>query len=302
MPLEQSPRQKKDGAAEVAPTTQKIAIRTMRTDAEELIKTTKPSLIQTLGREKQPLNPNARPVKKSPIRLIAIVAVILLVLGAGAFFLFRSLSSPVTSTVSQTGTTLARTPVPPAYFATETSRTITVKKTDRPEFLRLMNDAWHEQERTGTVKRIVLKVQDGPNERFATLTDFFDLWRVAPPQELLDLADQNLMVFMYSGATGNRLGFAVRARDNDRAIASMLRWEPSILAQITPLFFDERTATVVAPFEDRTYRNIDWRYLKLSQDKDLGIGYGVFAASNVFLFTTSKESIETSINRLFDAR
>jgi hypothetical protein len=65
------------------------------------------------------------------------------------------------------------------------------------------------------------------------------------------------------------------------------------------MFFDERTDTIVAPFEDRTYRNIDWRYLKLSQAKDLGIGYGVFPASNVLIFTTGKEGAETTINRLF---
>jgi len=274
----------------------------MKTDAEELIKTTKPSLIQTLGRETRPLNPNARPAKKLPVRAVAILAIVILLLGGGGFLFFRAVSSTQAPVKNKTGTTLARVTPPPAYFATETSRTISVKKQDRQEFARLMNDAWHEKEREGTVKRIIIKVQDGPNERFATLTDFFDLWRVAPPQELLDLADQNLMTFIYTGASGNRVGFAIRARDTERMFAAMLRWEPSLLAQITSLFFDERTDTIVAPFEDRTYRNIDWRYLKLSQDKDLGIGYGVFPVGNVFLFTTSKESAETAINRLFDAR
>ncbi len=299
MPPEKPLQEKQNNGSPAGP---KFAIRTMKTDAEELIKTTKPSLIQTLGRETRPLNPNTRPAKKLPIRLIALIIVILLALGTGGFLLWRSVSITATPTTNKIGATLARTTPPSAYFATETSRTISVKKTDRAEFLRLMNDAWHEKEREGTVKRIVLKVQDGPNERFATLTDFFDLWRVAPPQELLDLADQNLMLFMYAGATGNRLGLAVKTRDQERTFAAMLRWESSLLAQITPLFFDERTDTIVAPFEDRTYRNIDWRYLKLSQDKDLGIGYGVFSASNIFLFTTSKETTETVINRLFDAR
>lgn len=299
MPPEQPSQQKQNSPAPAGP---KIAIRTMRTDAEELIKTTHPSLIQTLGRETRPLNPNAHAAKKTPILLIALIIVIVLVLGAGGFFFLRGVSLTASPAKNQTGTTLARTPPPSAYFATETSRTISVKKQDRQEFFRLMNDAWHEKEREGTVKRIVLKVQDGPNERFATLTDFFELWRIAPPQTLLDLADQNLMLFMYSGASGNRLGIAVKTRDQERMFAAMLRWEPSLLAQITPLFFDERTDTIVAPFEDRTYRNIDWRYLKLSQEKDVGIGYGVFSASNIFLFTTSKETTETAINRLFDAR
>jgi len=300
MPPEQSSQQKQNSGSPAEKP--RIAIRTMKTDAEELIKTTKPSLIQTLGREQRPFTPTVGAARKLPIRLIAVIIVIVLALGGGALLLMRGVSLVSTPAKNQTGAVLTRAAPPPAYFATETSRTISVKKKDRGEFLRLMNDAWHEKEREGTVKRILIKVQDGPNERFATLTDFFELWRIAPPQELLDLADRNLMVFMYAGAGGNRLGLAVRARDTERMFAAMLRWEPSLLAQITSLFFDERADTIVVPFEDRTYRNIDWRYLKLSQNKDLGIGYAVFPAGNMFLFTTSKESMETSVNRLFDAR
>jgi len=299
MPPEQTSQQKQDSAAGAGP---KIAIRTMKTDAEELIRTTKPSLIQTLAREQRSL-PGAPPMssgKRFPALAIGIIAVLIAAFATAGFFVVRGLiaaSAPAKNTSSSS--TPLRTPPPPAYFATETARTISVKKQDRQEFSRLMNDAWHEQERAGTVKRIIIKVQDGPNERFATLTDFFNLWRIAPPQELLDFADPNLMVFMYAEASGNRLGFAVRTRDSERMFAAMLRWEPSILMQITPLFFDERTDTIVAPFEDRTYRNIDWRYLKLSPDKDTGIGYSTFAANNLFIFTTSKESVETAINRLF---
>ncbi len=82
----------------------------------------------------------------------------------------------------------------------------------------------------------------------------------------------------------------------------MLSWEPGLLRTFTPFFFDEKVNSVIAPFEDRTYRNIDWRYLKLSQDKDLGIAHAVFPAGNILIITMSKEAMETTINRLFDAR
>lgn len=301
MPPEQSPQQKQGGAAGAAP---KIAIRTMKTDAEEFLKTTKPSLAAMIGTTPQPTLRGvvypSQPPKKFPIRAIAVILCLIILIGAGVLVSLRLISFPSTSPQKSPG--IIRISVPPPYFATETSRTITIKRSDRQEFFRLMNDAWHEKERQGTVKRIVIKVQDGPNERFATLQDFFDLWRIAPPQELLDQADSNLMVFLYYEASGNRLGLAARARDSERMFAAMFRWEPSLLAQITPLFFDERTETIVAPFEDRTYRNIDWRYLKLSQAKDLGIGYGIFSVGNIFFLTTSKEGAETAINRLFDAR
>ena len=280
------------------------AIRTMKTDADELIKTTKPSLIQMVGTTPQRsvrgiINP-IQQSKKFPIRTIAIILGLIILVGAGIFISLHLLSFVSPSPQKSSG--IIRIPTPPAYFATEASRTITVKRSDRQEFFRLLNDAWHEKERQGTVKRIIIKVQDGPNERFATPQDFFDLWRITPPQELVDQAETNLMVFMYHTTSGNRLGFAVRTRDSERMFAAMYRWEPSLLAQITPLFFDERTETIVAPFEDRTYRNIDWRYLKLSQTNDLGIGYGIFPVGNIFFFTTSKEAAETAINRIFDAQ
>jgi hypothetical protein len=295
------PPEKKDGATPAGP---RIAIRTMRTDAEELLKTAPPSLGQMVGRQPAPTLSGApvssRSGRKIPMLATAVIVLIIAALGGGGFLLVRAtILSPSVPPKTTTASAPTRQTPPAPYFATETARTISVKKTDRAEFLRLMNDAWQEKERTGTVKRIIIKVQDGPNERFATPQDFFDLWRIAPPQELLDIMDPNLMVFMYAGETGNRLGFAVRTRDQARTFAAMLRWEPSLLAQITPMFFDERTDTIVAPFEDRTYRNIDWRYLKLSQAKDLGIGYGVFPASNVLIFTTGKEGAETTINRLF---
>lgn len=286
----------------------KSAIRTMKSDAEELMKTEKPSLIHIAAQTRQPVFPGAPApqTRRISVAMIgAILGVLVLLSGGGlaVWYAYRTWIAPSSSAETDTATPeQVRLTPPTPYFATETSRTITVKKTDRAEFARLMADTWHEKEREGTVKRVIVKVQDGPTERFATLADFFDMWRIAPPQELIDQARGNLMVFMYAGPTGNRLGLAVATDEPQRAFAHMLRWEPSLLAQATPLFFDERAGSVLAVFEDRTWRNIDWRYMKLSQDKDLGIGYFVFPVGDMLVLATSKEAAEAVINRLFDAR
>jgi len=271
----------------------------MKSDLEDLFKSAKPSLAQVIGASR-PL-PELKPrVRKTSYLIVVLPIVSLLVVGGLTALYFRTGRTPASS-----GQTEPPTPPPrpaPAYFATETSRTITVKKQDRSQFLRLMEDAWKEHERQGTVKRIAVNLQDGPQERFATPADFFSLWRLAPPSGLTERLDPNLMVFIYYGASGNRMGLAARTREPERTLAQMLSWETSLVASAAPLFFDERAETVVAPFEDRTWRNIDWRYLKLSQERDLGIGYTVFPVGNVLIFTTSKEAMETVINRLFDAR
>lgn len=298
--LSESNQNQSDPAGQRKPT-----IRTMKSDAEELMKTEKPSLIKIAAQARRPIVPGA-PVQQRKIPLVMIGAVIagLILIGGGGFTVFYAYRSRVVPAKSPNDILTpdqTRIAPPAPYFATETSRTITVKKTDRAEFARLMQDTWHEKEREGTVKRIIIKVQDGPMERFATLADFFELWRIAPPQELVDQASGALMAFMYAGPGGNRLGFAVRTDEPERAFAHMLRWEPSLLSQATPLFFDERAGSILSSFEDRTWRNIDWRYMKLSQDKDLGIGYLVFPVGDLFVFTTSKEAMEAAINRLFDA-
>ncbi|MEK7098970.1 MAG: hypothetical protein AAB916_00440 [Patescibacteria group bacterium] len=279
----------------------KPAIRTMRSDAEALFKTTKPSLIQMIGTQ-QIAPPSARlaaPSKvKIPMMLIGVL--ILAVIGGGAYYLLQTLTSS-TNTATPNPRAASR-PAAPALFATEASRTITVKKQDRAEFLRLMSDTWRETEREGTVKRLTIMLSDGPQEYPATLADFFEMWRITPPSSLTERLNQNLMVFLYAGKTGNRLGFAVQTREPERTFADMLSWEPALLASISQLFFEERPDAVVIPFEDRTYRNIDWRYLKLSQERDLGVGYAVFPVGNIFVFTVGKEGMETVINRLFDAR
>ncbi len=274
-----------------------VAIRTMRSDAEELFKTTKPSLLQMMGNP-QPAASHGQSQSKKPKVLLVVGGVLFLAaIGGGVYFLAQKIA-PRAGTSPASPRVVPRAAAP-ALFATETSRTITVKKQDRAEFLRLMADTWQEAEREGTVKRLIIMLRDGPQEYPATLGDFFEMWRVTPPASLTERLNQNLMVFLYQGKTGNRLGLAVQTREPERTFADMLSWEPALLASVSQIFFDERSEAIVAPFEDRTYRNIDWRYLKLSQERDLGIGYAIFPVGNIFVFTVGREGMETVINRLF---
>ena len=298
------PPEQKQQPNQNPPATPKIAIRTMKTDMDEYLKTARPSLGSMIAQTSAGLaSDEERETNKLPaIIIFSVIGVA--VLGGGAFFVSQFLKGGLSAGGGgQDANPPAQKISPPApFFATETSRTITAKTNDRPGFVRLMADSMAEKEREGTVKRIVIKVQDGPQERFATISDFFDFWRIAPPQSFTDSRDAPLMVFIYYGRGGSRLGFAARARSPDRTLADMLAWEPGLLTAFTPLFFDEKTDATFAPFEDRTYRNIDWRYLKLSQDKDLGIAHAIFPASNLLIAAMSKEAMETVMNRLFDAR
>lgn len=277
--------------AEEASPSQKQSIRTMKSDVETFFKTTKPSLIQIIGKEAK--IPVARPVagerKIINYRLILFAGIALL---AGGFLVFFLISPK-----SEKSKPKLFPPTP--FFATESSRTVSVRSDDRSLFLRLIEDSVREREREGTIKRVLIKLRDGPKERFATVTDFFKFYKIEPPGGFLAYTEQVLMPFVYYGGDGARFGLSFRTSDPDRAMRDLLLWEPSLLRDLAPLFFDETPETVIAPFEDRIYRNIDWRFLKLSQTEDLGITHTVFPAGNVVVIITGKEAMETVINRLF---
>ena len=276
----------------------KPALRTMQGDLQELSKQQKISLVTIVGKE---IEASARRFVPTETHRrfpkIAALIIILIVFGAllyGALVLF--IPAPNPAPVIPTKIT-----IPPPFFAVETSRTTSAAPHDRTGLIRLITDTKDEPEREGVIKRIVLKFEDAGGESLVHAKDFFAIYRIVTPGRMADALLNPFMMFLYYGRNGVRSGFAVPTRDPDRTTADMLSWEPSIARDLAPLFFGETTQPRTG-FEDRTYRNIDWRYLKLSSDKDIGIAYMIFPARNLLVVATSKDTIETAISRLLEAR
>lgn len=280
--------------ANVEATTRKPSIRTMKGDTDELFKNTRPTLMQMIGPVDRATS--RRIYKEDSHKKTIIIGIItIFILGGGVFWFIKSRQTAVVVPAVKT--------TPPApFFTTETARTITVNAQDRQQFLKLMQDSFDEKERYGTIKRVIIKIQDQTGERYATIADLLGYYHIIPPEGLLSYLDAPLMTFMFYGESGTRFGFMTKTHDADRTILSFLSWEPSLILDFQPFFFGEKPGQILSSFEDRTYRNIDWRFLKLSRDKDFGIGYLIFPARNVLVVTTGKEETETLINRLFEAR
>lgn len=276
------------------PASRKPAIRTMKSDAEELFKSSRPSLMDMVTQEtSSPAYPAARAVKHFSPLYFALGAIALVIMGAGIYFIVLPPAAPLPQ---------IKLAPPSPFFAVEASRTVTIDAKNRVGFLQVLEDSYREAERLETFKRIAVKMQDGPEERFLTMADLADLLRMSPPRALLERVSGPAMIFFQATEEGNRFGLAVKTSDPDRIFLDMLSWENSILVDLRNLFFDAQPESSIVPFEDRTYRNIDWRFQKLSTSIDLGIGYTVFPAKNLLVITTSRDSMETAINRLFDAR
>lgn len=303
-----------------------INIRTMTSDIDALLKTGKPSISQIITKEtpatdqrsaNRPIPgaiPPARPRNIGPLVIVIGIILIAGLIGGGIWYLLPTtetgpkISGPSdTNTPTPVGTPTPQTPpVPPLgpppapLFNTDASRTITIPDNDRTVFLKLVTDTLQEPERTGTIKRILIKLQKGQAEHYANITEFFDLWHIAPSQNLLRYFEPSFTFFVYYGQDGPTIGFAAKTRDQNRTLSDLFFWEQSMITDLAPFFFQEQIKQPDPPlFEDRTFSNTDWRYIKLSSQKDLGIGYMVFQANHLVVVTTSKISMENIIKRLY---
>lgn len=284
----------------------------MSSDIDQLLKTGKPTISQIITKEapRPEYSLPGTPQKRRNWRGIWVVIFGTVFIGAitagGIWYFLPSMQAPTTPGlpptpgIPQPPPGPIKIPPPEALFNTDASRTITVSADDRSGFLKLVTDTLQEPEREKTVKRILIKIQKGQNEHYASMAEFFDLWHIAPPQNFLQHLDPAFMFFVYYGPDGARVGFATKTRDQNRTLSDIFFWEQTLVSDVRPFFFQEQIHPPEPPlFEDRTSSNTDWRYIKLSSQKDIGIGYLIFQANRLVIFTTSKSSMENIIKTLY---
>lgn len=274
-------------------TKRKPAIRTMKTDLAELAQKPDVSVTKTVSEElmAHPSRVTFKPPRARLPRWIIMGAVLVLLAAGTALYFYLSGREPK-GTVEP-----LKTPAP--LFGVERTSTLTVRIQERLGFLRRLEQEVKDQKRTGTITGIFLKVIDGPQERFASLRDFAELMGFNAPSGLFQQFGSELMLFVYQGASRNHFGAAAQAKDAGRAFREMLLWEKTLPGDFFALLFDDSANTIGSSFEDKTYRNIDYRFAKLSPEKDLGVGYAVFPARKIAIITTGQEAMERIIDRLF---
>lgn len=279
-----------------SPPPRKPSIRTMESDMENLFKNTKPPLIQMMGKDiAMKMRAESRHSQSSFFKKFLIVFLLMVIIAGGGAFLF----------IQQNTTIPPSAPPPPAVvppsplFSVEDTTTVLGSFTNRALLLQRIGDAIQENNREGTFTHIPVEIAENTVKHWATFDDIIALYRFGPSPELIIASEGQAMLFSYHSSGGTHAGIAFRVRDLNRALRGALDWESSLLKDMTPLFFDEPIEPTVAPFESRTFRNIDWRFLSLSKEKDFGIAYMIFPAEQLFVLTTSQEGIETIISRLY---
>lgn len=268
-------------------------VRTMHEDLAELSRTTQSTILKTTDREHKKPAPDKKNTH-GPLFVLLIFTIFILLGGSGYYLLpFLSKKEP----------TRPKELVEPApLFATEAREMIEARSDEPTSLMQKIDRLSRQAGQPGSIKRILIKLRDGPEDRFADLIDFFELYKLKPPPQFFDNLEKNLMPFIYQGEDGGYFGIALKTKDQDRTQKDMLLWEPSMFSDIRILLFGRSYDATPIQFEDRIYRNIDWRYLSLSKEKNLGIGYMVFPSQNVLVLTTNMASMEAIVDRLFNTQ
>lgn len=267
----------------------------MKSDVAEFMQKAKPSLIQLLTKqaEYQP-EKQAGEEKRVPAAVVATVFAGVVVLGIAGWFGYRYLS-PMPEALPP-----AEEVIPPSPMSAEKSQTFTVAR-DAAKLRRTVVDAAEVNERTGSLKRLIIKIQEADGKtKLLTPKDFFTILDIHPPSQLPDSLGDSLFLYIYYASDGPRAAFIAPSRNAGRTFAGMLGWESSMQRDLEVLFLGQNIKPVIAPFLDKTFKNVDYRFLEVAPG--VGFGHFAFSAKNFLVLTTSEEALHVVINRLFEAR
>ncbi len=273
-------------------------IRTMKSDIAEYLKEAKPSLIQILTKQidikPEPIDSEG-PALPWKIIVIALGGIALF----GVFIWFGYQYFLVPAGPVEKAPVIVEQKIPASPIAVEKTDTITVS----PNLLNLQQGLFNSAqniERSGSFKRLIIVVRDGAKTRTLAPVELFGILDADPPSQINDSLIDSAFFYVYYSSAGPRIVMIAPSRSIERTFAGMLGWENSIQRDLEILFLGEKITPVIAPFVDRTFKNIDYRYLKIGPE--LGVGYFIFSAKNYLVLSTSEEAMQLVINRLFEAR
>lgn len=277
------------------------AIRTMQSDIAEYMKQEKPSVVQILTKQEEyrlekPPEEGKRPLPVISIIMIGATALVFLsaagLISYWYFFSSRHDQAPLPETMIPAA--------PPPPIVTEKTETRVIQET-ASSLRETFNSIARVQEETGSFKRIILQTKN-PNGviRFVTVSEIYQALGVTPSQQISDSLAGWPFIAIHFSTEGPRAIFAAESQSRDRAFAGMLAWENALQRDWEVFFLGESSPPSIVPFADKTFRNLDYRFLEIKQG--LGIGYFIFPPKNLLVIATSEETIHTAIDRLFEAR
>lgn len=268
----------------------------MESDVAKFLNQAQPLLIALARHEaKGEEQPAGGPSETQRLKFLAAAfAIAIIAIGGTAVYLaFRS---------TRPAPTLPTPPAPEPFidYTSVTEETIESGEQNLPARLR---DSGGLSKPTGSFHRMIIQLRD-ENGKSTTMGSevFFQTLGTTPPREFIASIIDPPQLFLYYGAAGPHFGMIFKTHDPDRAIGALSSWEPLLRHDLTPIFFGPLPGPVIQPYAEVSYKNIDFRYLKLAPDRDVGLGYLHFPARRLIVIATSEEMIRATITRLLESR
>lgn len=265
------------------------AIRTMRSDIAEFLKTSKPTPASLLARQAQ-WHEYKTPQAGLPwlwIGAAGAVLAIAIVLGFSWRFFGRTGQDTVIETTAV---------MPAPFFPFDHTSELTAEA--MPVSLRnaIVTIA---QDQPGSLRRMAVKIRGkGGTAAYPDLAELLKAAYGELPQPFIENAVGPPQIFRYQLAPNRaELGLVVEVREPALVLKSLLTEEPSLPSDLAFLFLGVLPPPVFTRYGDAAYRNINFRFFK-AEGGNGGFGYLHFPTRRLIVMATSEESIRAVIDRL----
>ena len=234
--------------------------------------------------------------------LVRVIIVILILILVGVFlFWYWYLKKESPLPLEETASTSTEETVP-GSTEIETLSLLSFEKTESLEISQLQElptalDQLSRQEyEENKLTRITIK--NLKNNKWVNLKEFLQAFQIEAPENIyLETEDFNL--FLYSQSTGSRIGIITKTKEKDLLKTTLDSWEEAIEENFDNLFSlmgKEKPATI-SYFKNANYKDLSFRYQTFAEN-DLGFCYLI--SDNFFVITSSYESMEKIINKLYE--
>ena len=270
-------------------------IRTMRGDAEELIKEKQVSQLDIATKE-YVVQRRERKIhfEELPLKKIAIFIVMVLVLGAGSYFGYKIYNQQT----GGGGVTLEKPKPPPKILTVDGEKILSFKEALPGELISKINEERRRLLRFETIVYLPIEMTARTGGvRFADARDLIKTLSWNAPAAFSDNVLPEFNMLIAHTSSSRDLTIIFRVRDFGRAIGSLIEWERDMGADFKSFFADEDARNFSQfSFRDEIIKNNDSRVLKNSSNKSI-LAYTIFN-KQFLIIATSRDGLSLVLDRL----
>lgn len=251
-------------------------------------------------------------------KLIAGLAVIFIIIGAGVFFYwwnylrFVPPIAPIThyqcldnQCVSIEGEGQDQCLINDDCFIQESISLIQTTETkiielsgiEEENLLQKIKMVLVQEQEKNNLKRILVKIS---NSDYLELKEIIGRLGITMPIGILETAVEtnNYTLFYYNQTEGGRLGLIIKMGKSDTLVGDLRSWEQTMQEDLGLIFLqDDVPDAFTQEFQDNLYNDVAIRYLNFPTS-DLSIDYAI--VDDKLIITTSKESMYAAISILLN--